>query len=113
MYEERGYQIREIPTLILKNNLVGLDVDKRAAQLASFALVMKASKNHVFNSNYFIKPKVYEIWDARDLIKNDYERQMQDLKILSNEEVKSIKWLVEKFIDAKTIGSLQDSKSII
>lgn len=34
MYEERGYQSREIPTLILKNNLVGLDVDKRAAQLA-------------------------------------------------------------------------------
>lgn len=70
---------------------------------------MKArSKNsRFFNSNYFIKPKVYEIWDARDLIKNDYERQMQDLKILSNEEVKSIKWLVEKFIDAKTIGSLQ------
>lgn len=109
MYEERGYQIREIPTLILKNNLVGLDVDKRAAQLASFALVMKArSKNsRFFNSNYFVKPEVYEIWDARDLIKNDYERQMQDLKILSNEEVKSIKWLVEKFIDAKTIGSLQ------
>ena len=35
---------------------------------------------------------------------------MQDLKILSNEEVKSIKWLVEKFIDAKTIGSLQRFK---
>lgn len=33
MYEERGYQIREIPTLILKNNLVGLDVDKRAVSL--------------------------------------------------------------------------------
>ena len=27
MYEEKGYQQREIPTLILKNNLVGIDVD--------------------------------------------------------------------------------------
>ena len=44
MYDEKGYARREIPTLILKNNLVGLDVDKRAAQLASFALVMKARK---------------------------------------------------------------------
>ena len=31
MYEEKGYQKREIPTLILKNNLTGLDVDKLAA----------------------------------------------------------------------------------
>ena len=40
MYEEKGYQPREIPSLILKNNIFGLDVDKRASQLASFALIM-------------------------------------------------------------------------
>ena len=65
MYEERGYQLREIPTLILKNNLVGLDVDKRAAQLASFSLIMKARtmNSRFFNDNYYVKPSVYEIWD--------------------------------------------------
>ena len=62
MYEEKGYQQREIPTLILKNNLVGLDVDKRAAQLASFSLVMKArsANSRFFNRTYYTVPQVYE-----------------------------------------------------
>ncbi|MDO8417279.1 MAG: BREX-1 system adenine-specific DNA-methyltransferase PglX [Agitococcus sp.] len=42
IYLERGYKIREIPRLILKHNLFGLDIDDRAAQLAGFALLMKA-----------------------------------------------------------------------
>jgi hypothetical protein len=41
IYLERGYQQREIPQLILEKNLFGLDIDKRAAQLTSFALMMK------------------------------------------------------------------------
>ena len=41
IYLERGYQQREIPQLILEKNLYGLDIDKRAAQLSSFALMMK------------------------------------------------------------------------
>lgn len=108
MYEERGYQTRDIPTLILKNNIVGLDVDKRASQLASFSLVMKArSKNsRFFASTYYIEPKVYEIWDSRELLHNDYEQQLKDLVFLSNAEIKDIKWLVEEFRYAKTIGSL-------
>lgn len=108
MYEERGYQAREIPTLILKNNLVGLDVDKRAAQLAAFSLVMKArSKNtRYFNQTYYVEPKVFEIWDSRELLQNGYENQLADLKILSNDEIKEIKWLVEEFRYAKTIGTL-------
>lgn len=40
MYEEKGYSSRDIPSLIIKNNIVGLDVDKRASQLAAFSLVM-------------------------------------------------------------------------
>ena len=42
IYEERGYRLREIPRLILQKNLYGLDIDDRAAQLAGFALLMKA-----------------------------------------------------------------------
>jgi type II restriction/modification system DNA methylase subunit YeeA len=41
IYLERGYQQREIPQLILEKNLFGLDIDERAAQLTSFALMMK------------------------------------------------------------------------
>lgn len=42
IYLERGYNPREIPQLIVENNLYGMDIDKRAAQLASFAIAMKA-----------------------------------------------------------------------
>jgi hypothetical protein len=42
IYLERGYQARSIPRLILEKNLYGLDIDDRAAQMAGFALLMKA-----------------------------------------------------------------------
>ena len=45
IYEERGYRSRDIPKLILENNLFGLDIDDRAAQLAGFALMMKARED--------------------------------------------------------------------
>lgn len=119
MYEEKGYQQREIPTLILKNNLVGLDVDKRAAQLASFSLVMKArsANSRFFNRTYYTVPQVYEIWDSRALLVNDYKTQLQELKILGASQIKDIDWLVETFRYGKTIGSLlkvdkKDFKSI-
>ncbi|MCG4585707.1 BREX-1 system adenine-specific DNA-methyltransferase PglX, partial [Anaerosalibacter bizertensis] len=46
IYLSQGYSERQIPRLILENNLYGLDIDDRAGQLAVFALMMKArSKN--------------------------------------------------------------------
>lgn len=42
MYEEAGYGRRDIPRLILQNNLTGCEIDQRAAQIASFALAMTA-----------------------------------------------------------------------
>ncbi len=45
IYEERGYRLREIPRLILQKNLFGLDIDDRAAQIAGFALLMKARED--------------------------------------------------------------------
>ncbi|HLM62407.1 MAG TPA: BREX-1 system adenine-specific DNA-methyltransferase PglX, partial [Pyrinomonadaceae bacterium] len=45
IYTERGYSSRDIPLLILEKNLFGLDIDERAAQMASFALLMKARKD--------------------------------------------------------------------
>lgn len=119
MYEEKGYQQREIPTLILKNNLVGLEIDKRAAQLASFSLVMKArsANSRFFNKTYYTVPQVHEIWDSRALLVNDYKTQLQELKILGASQIKDIEWLVETFRYGKTIGSLlkvdkKDFKSI-
>ena len=42
IYEEEGYAPGDIPGLILEHNLYGMEIDERAASLASFALVMKA-----------------------------------------------------------------------
>lgn len=42
IYLERGYRTRDIPRLIIEKNLYGLDIDDRAAQLAGFAVLMKA-----------------------------------------------------------------------
>ena len=42
MYEEAGHVRRDIPRLILQNNLTGCEIDPRAAQMASFALAMIA-----------------------------------------------------------------------
>lgn len=108
MYEEKGYTARDIPTLILKNNLTGLEIDKRAAQLASFSLIMKARSvnSRFFNENYYVVPEVYEIWDARGLFHSDYLNQIRETKLLNNLQIKDIEWLAETFRYGKTIGSL-------
>lgn len=41
MYEEEGYALRDIPRFVLENNLTGVEIDPRAAAMASFALTMK------------------------------------------------------------------------
>ncbi|MFC6225642.1 BREX-1 system adenine-specific DNA-methyltransferase PglX [Hymenobacter artigasi] len=46
IYEEEAYSKADIPGLILTNNLRGLEIDERAAQLAGFALMMKARSYH-------------------------------------------------------------------
>jgi type II restriction/modification system DNA methylase subunit YeeA len=49
IYEEEGYNPSEIPELIITKNLYGVDIDQRAAQLASFVLIMKGrQKNRRF-----------------------------------------------------------------
>lgn len=44
IYEEAGYDPGEIPGLILRHNLYGIEIDERAGALAAFALVMKAAQ---------------------------------------------------------------------
>jgi type II restriction/modification system DNA methylase subunit YeeA len=52
IYEEQGYDPTSIPSLILTNNLYGIEIDERAGELAAFALSMKArQKSRRFFSN--------------------------------------------------------------
>lgn len=54
IYEEEGYAPSDIPGLILKHNLYGMEIDERAASLAAFALTMKARSR----SRRFFKKQV-------------------------------------------------------
>jgi hypothetical protein len=67
IYQERGYRARDIPSLILQKNLFGLEIDDRAAQLAAFALMMKARTDdrRIFASG--VKPHVLAIQDSKGL----------------------------------------------
>lgn len=58
MYEEEGYQTREIPALILQNNIFGLDIDSRCYQLASFALTMKGRAYYSRYLRKVVEPNV-------------------------------------------------------
>ena len=116
MYEEKGYSKNDIPKLILDNNLFGLDVDKRASQLASFSLIMKARSidSRFFQPSRISYPKVFEIKDSKMLISMDYKKKILDLnnndwkkdEHLSDEELKVIDYVIETFDDGKVIGSL-------
>ncbi|WP_313449912.1 BREX-1 system adenine-specific DNA-methyltransferase PglX [Streptococcus parasuis] len=59
IYVSEGYNPREASKLILEKNIYGLDIDRRAYQLAYFSLMMKARQ---YNRRIFtedIKPQVY------------------------------------------------------
>ena len=98
----RGYREREIPRLILENNLYGLDIDKRAAQLATFALIMKAREydRRLFSRHYSVN--IHSIEE-----RNTITDSQIDLFAKNNSEIKEeITTLVETFIDAKLYGSI-------
>ena len=64
MYEESGYSAEEIPSLILTNNLYGIDIDIRAAELASFALTIKAREKDRFFFKRGVVPRVIAMEDV-------------------------------------------------
>lgn len=107
MYLEKGYNSKDIPSLILRNNLYGLDIDKRAAQLAQFSLIMKARSidNRFFNEDRFIRPRVFEIIDSKLLKETNYRESMKSLHF-SEESIKMVDFLYDTFENAKIIGSL-------
>ena len=107
MYIEKGYNSKDVPALILKNNLFGLDVDKRAAQLAQFSLIMKARSidNRFFNEDRFVRPRVYEIIESATLTNSNYKECMKSLHF-SDSSIKMAEYLDKEFEHAKVIGSL-------
>lgn len=58
IYLEAGYSLSDVPTLILRSNLSGIEIDERAAELASLALTLKALEHDPDFLDHPEQPKV-------------------------------------------------------
>lgn len=100
IYLECGYTERDATSLILENNLFGLDIDDRAYQLAYFAVMMKARSYDRRILTRDIKPNVYSIKESNFLV-DSWQ------KISDDEKFREIfQTVVDTFIDAKEYGSI-------
>ena len=110
IYLERGYQPRAIPRLILEKNLYGLDIDDRAAQMAGFALLMKARADdrRLFtatdDAGNLQPPKlnVLSLQESKGLSVDELATHLTPFKV----QRATIATLVDTFEHAKTFGSL-------
>jgi len=102
IYLERGYRSRDIPRLILENNLYGIDIDTRAAQLASFALLMKARED---DRRLFSNPPRLNIIALQDGQPGRLDAFSQDLTSTGLEKA-DLNDLLGLFEHASTFGSL-------
>lgn len=102
IYLERGYQPRAIPRLILEKNLYGLDIDDRAAQLAGFALLMKARAD---DRRLFSDPPRLNVLSLQSSAGLNYEELCNHLAPFGVQR-HTIWGLIEAFEHAKTFGSL-------
>ncbi|WP_225744535.1 BREX-1 system adenine-specific DNA-methyltransferase PglX [Marinilactibacillus sp. Marseille-P9653] len=102
LYLSRGYRERDIPKKILENNLFGLDIDKRAAQLATFAVVMKAREYDRRLLNREWETNIYGIEES-----NHLTEEQVDVFSENNEQLKeTVMSLLDVFYDAKLYGSI-------
>jgi type II restriction/modification system DNA methylase subunit YeeA len=129
IYLERGYRLKDIPRLILEKNLYGLDIDDRAAQMAEFALLMKArADDRLILSNrvhlnvmaiqssegldaaeiakYLLPSGRYELVANDDLLPNTLAQSTLAANETSEVKAETLESLINLFEDAKTFGSL-------
>jgi len=109
IYEDYGYTAREAVVKIVENNLWGLDIDERAAQLSYFAVMMKACQYDRRFLTRKVQPHVYAIEESNGIT----SAPMHDMGLnLSQEEygkaAKQAMRLIEEMHDAKEYGSIID-----
>ena len=102
IYESYGYTTREAVASIVENNLYGLDIDDRAAQLAYFAVMMKARQ---YDRRFFsrgIQPHVYAIVESNHVDKFAVDYFCNgDAKLTTAMET-----IISELHDAKEYGSI-------
>ena len=102
IYEAYGYSARDAVKSIVENNLYGLDIDDRAAQLAYFAVMMKARR---YDRRFFsrsLQPHVYAIVESNHLDKFAVEYFCNgDEKLTA-----AMDTIISELHDAKEYGSI-------
>lgn len=102
IYLQNGYKKNEIPEMILKNNLYGLDIDDRAGQLSILSIILKAREydKNIFNKEIIRNLNILSIQES-----NLISESLLD-NISSENNRKNAEYLIDKFKNAKEIGSL-------
>ncbi len=111
IYTSVGYGEREAAFEIVEHNLHGLDIDKRAYQLAYFAVMMKGRQ---YNRRFFRgkdgmlpKPKVYSFSESNDINLNHLQFFGFGLNRVEKDKASNqIKALLDAFKDAREYGSI-------
>lgn len=102
IYTSAGWDQREAAQSILKNNLFGLDIDDRAAQLAYFAVMMKARQYDRRLLTRGIQPNIYSIRESNGIQEMTIEYfHRNDPKLKAD-----IERIVTEMRDAKEYGSI-------
>ncbi|EII4816987.1 restriction enzyme, methylase subunit [Mixta calida B021323] len=124
IYEERGYRGRDIPQLILENNIFGLDIDDRAAQLSGFALMMMARKDdrriikngvrlNIVSLQESLHLDIAKLWQQLNFHQQSQTGSIGDMFAENTElahtdspEYQLLMRTLKLFVNAKTLGSL-------
>ncbi|HAE4874334.1 TPA_asm: BREX-1 system adenine-specific DNA-methyltransferase PglX, partial [Salmonella enterica subsp. enterica serovar Java] len=124
IYEERGYRARDIPQLILENNIFGLDIDDRAAQLSGFALLMMARQDdrriftrdvrlNIVSLQESLHLDIAKLWQQLNFHQQSQTGSMGDmfaentaLAHTDSAEYQLLMRTLKRFVNAKTLGSL-------
>jgi len=107
IYTSAGWDQREAAQSILKNNLFGLDIDDRAAQLAYFAVMMKARQYDRRLLTRGIQPNIYSIRESNGINRNQlkfFGWSMSEVE--RNTALTQLEYLLDTFRDAKEYGSI-------
>lgn len=102
IYREVGYSDRDAALSIVENNLFGMDIDKRAYQLAYFAVMMKARSYNRRALKKGISNNLAVVEESNSIDKFACNGLTTD-----NEQNKIGEYLVEAYKDAQEIGTLQ------
>ena len=102
IYTSAGWDQREAAQSILKNNLYGLDIDDRAAQLAYFAVMMKARQYDRRLLTRGIQPNIFSIRESNGIQAMTIEYFHKDDSKLKAD----IESIITEMWDAKEYGSI-------